>query len=257
MPAAAQACHVQALSMSGRLPAAAEAAERYYADAVMHGSPAGSTAGNYVALGEAWLLAMSGQVPAAVDLLRATAERFLAQGAVAVAVDALHLRSRLEPGAETASELRGFADLTDSPLFGWYADYAEAMAANHPGRLEQLSAVWEERHYLPLALEAAVRAAQLSGRAGRTTTRLSRRIEESRRSCDGFWPAWLDPHEQGPTLTQRERQVCRLAVDGLGNPEIAHRLVLSVRTVENHQQRGYQKLGIRGRQELASALPSP
>ncbi|GGQ75861.1 response regulator transcription factor [Couchioplanes azureus] len=45
---------------------------------------------------------------------------------------------------------------------------------------------------------------------------------------------------------RRERQVCRLAADGLGKPEIAHRLVLSVRTAENHLQRWYQKLGVRG-----------
>jgi DNA-binding NarL/FixJ family response regulator len=42
-----------------------------------------------------------------------------------------------------------------------------------------------------------------------------------------------------------------LAADGTSNSEIAHQLCLSVRTVENHLQRVYAKLGVASRQELA------
>jgi DNA-binding CsgD family transcriptional regulator len=38
------------------------------------------------------------------------------------------------------------------------------------------------------------------------------------------------------------------------NREIAERLVLSVRTVENHLYRVYAKLGINGREELTGFL---
>jgi DNA-binding CsgD family transcriptional regulator len=57
-------------------------------------------------------------------------------------------------------------------------------------------------------------------------------------------------------LTAHERQIARLARDGLSNPEIGARLFLSPRTVEWHLHKVFAKLGIRSRSELSSALPS-
>jgi DNA-binding CsgD family transcriptional regulator len=57
-----------------------------------------------------------------------------------------------------------------------------------------------------------------------------------------------------PALTVRERQVAQLAAEGVRSREIADRLYLSPRTVENHLQRVYAKLGVNGRVELAPAL---
>ena len=55
-------------------------------------------------------------------------------------------------------------------------------------------------------------------------------------------------------LTPQERQIARLARDGLSNPEIGARLFLSSRTVEWHLRNAFTKLGIRSRRELANAL---
>lgn len=55
-------------------------------------------------------------------------------------------------------------------------------------------------------------------------------------------------------LTSRERQVARLAARGLSNRDIAERLTVSVRTVENHLHAAYHKLGLRSRAELAGVV---
>ena len=48
-------------------------------------------------------------------------------------------------------------------------------------------------------------------------------------------------------LTPREREIALLAAQGLSSRGIADRLVLSVRTVDNHLQSAYRKLGVSGR----------
>ncbi|MFI0354154.1 ATP-binding protein [Actinomadura sp. 9N407] len=52
-------------------------------------------------------------------------------------------------------------------------------------------------------------------------------------------------------LTPQERQVVRLAADGISSREIASQLFLSPRTVEYHLYKAYPKLGVSSRRELA------
>jgi ATP/maltotriose-dependent transcriptional regulator MalT len=56
-----------------------------------------------------------------------------------------------------------------------------------------------------------------------------------------------------PALTEREWQIAQLAADGAASRVIAERLFLSTRTVENHLQRVYSKLGVTGRPRCARA----
>src|SRR5256885_10823786 len=56
-------------------------------------------------------------------------------------------------------------------------------------------------------------------------------------------------------LTAQERQIARLAADGLSNPEIGARLFLSPRTVEWHLRKVFGKLGTRSIREMVNALP--
>jgi DNA-binding NarL/FixJ family response regulator len=59
----------------------------------------------------------------------------------------------------------------------------------------------------------------------------------------------------GPdSLTPHQYRLIRLALSGQTNKEIAQDLAVTTRTVEFHFTRIYQKLGIRRRAQLASAL---
>ncbi len=77
--------------------------------------------------------------------------------------------------------------------------------------------------------------------------------------------AFLEPERQATAgrpditggldaLSTREREVLRLAADGLSNDDIAAALTLSVRTVERHLSTVYEKLGVSGRAARTAAV---
>ncbi|HET9142131.1 response regulator transcription factor [Actinophytocola sp.] len=60
-----------------------------------------------------------------------------------------------------------------------------------------------------------------------------------------------EPEDSGPRLSERETEVLRLVAKGLTARQIADRLFLSHRTVENHVQSTLRKLQLHNRVELA------
>jgi two-component system response regulator DctR len=60
--------------------------------------------------------------------------------------------------------------------------------------------------------------------------------------------------ERQTELTERERDVMRLVVAGLPNKVIAERLEISVRTVEVHRSRVFDKMEVKSAVELANLL---
>jgi len=68
-----------------------------------------------------------------------------------------------------------------------------------------------------------------------------RRLSDTRESAD----------PQTPQLTDRETEVLRLVAKGLSYKQIAERLVLSHRTVQNHVQNTLRKLQMHNRVQLA------
>ena len=72
--------------------------------------------------------------------------------------------------------------------------------------------------------------------------------------CEGAVTPGLIQTETAEPLSGREREVAMLAVSGLASKDIAERLYLSVRTVNNHLQHVYTKLGVSSRADLGRAL---
>jgi DNA-binding CsgD family transcriptional regulator len=102
------------------------------------------------------------------------------------------------------------------------------------------------------AYAAAVRAApdRRSTRAQKWLLALDDLLERS----PGLVGATVMVDRGVDVLTDREREVAALAAGGFPNGEIAERLGLSVRTVENNLHRAFTKLAITGRAELTPAL---
>ncbi len=79
----------------------------------------------------------------------------------------------------------------------------------------------------------------------------------------GPGPEPLQPEALIEPLTPRELQVLGLLAEGLTNPEIARRLVISLPTVKSHTRNLYAKLGVHSRREAVARarrlgiLPSP
>lgn len=67
-------------------------------------------------------------------------------------------------------------------------------------------------------------------------------------------PEWFDFITARYGLTDRQRDIARLVMRGLGNRGIARELEISMATVNFHLMRAYQKTGVHGRYELAALL---
>jgi DNA-binding NarL/FixJ family response regulator len=81
------------------------------------------------------------------------------------------------------------------------------------------------------------------------------RVEHLSARAGAMVQAAFSPDRQvGPALSPREREIATLAAAGWSNQAIADELFLSVRTVGNHLQGVYAKLGIKARGQPAAAL---
>lgn len=96
--------------------------------------------------------------------------------------------------------------------------------------------------------EEALRLARASGDRA-----LLQRVQKVLNKKNGHSPARV-LQSGAPLLTRRERDIAALVMQGYRNAEIAERLFLSVRTVEGHIYRTFEKLGISRREDLKQEL---
>ena len=210
-----------------------------------------------VALAHAWTAAVEGELSRARALARAGADEALARGQEGFALRAWHEACRLGAAdAATATALAGLAARVEGPLAPLAAAHAAALAAREAPALLDVADGFAATGLVLVAAESAGAAAAILREAGRTASarRADGRAAAWLRDCEGARPPTLPAAGAAEELTPREREVALLAAGGLSSATIAERLVVSVRTVDNHLQRAYAKLGISGRHELDGAL---
>jgi DNA-binding CsgD family transcriptional regulator/tetratricopeptide (TPR) repeat protein len=204
----------------------------------------------------ALVLAQTGDRSGAASGALELAERAAAGGRMVTVLAALHLVARVKENASYRfrARARQLAVECGGAVARVMADHIQALAEADGTALSKISRQFAEMGALPLAAEAAAQAARAHRAAGQR-----RKGREAWATCEDLLrggnfalPSWIANESGGDLapLTPREREVAALAATGMSNRDIALRLVVSVRTVENHLHRIFHKLGITARQAL-------
>jgi DNA-binding CsgD family transcriptional regulator len=209
-----------------------------------------------VLLGRAWAEAAAGALTEAQQKAHMAAELAEERGAT-LAVKSAHDLLRLGDPHQAAARLARFAGGVQGSLGTACAEHAEAIVSGDARRIEHAAAQFADMGARLWAAEAESAAASVHRETGRDSSAraAAARAASLLARCGGArTPALAGPVEE---LTAREREIATLAARGASNREIAARLVVSVRTVENQLQRAYRKLGVRNRGELPRVLHVP
>jgi DNA-binding CsgD family transcriptional regulator len=221
------------------------------------GVPASAFLGPEVLRARAWTEVAAGSVSEAGRYLDEAVVMAQSGGAWALESAALHDVARLNRAAEAAPRLRELAEVVEGPLAPARAAHATALVSGDAPSLEEAPSAFEACGALLLAAEAAADAAVAWHKEdeSRKATAAKRRSSGLAAHCEGAaTPALRTAVAARAALRPRELEIARLAAAGLSNKEIAARLFLSYRTVENQLHAAHEKLGVKNRAELSQAL---
>jgi DNA-binding CsgD family transcriptional regulator len=253
---------VRTLSLAGLIESLAlardpEGADAAVSDLVDDQVPVTREIATRVAISQGWVSAARGELTRSVKAFMAAAAAARADGQVFFEMLALHSAVRLGE-AQVAPRLVALSKWVQGPIIQATARQAQAMAAGSGVGLDEAADRWEALGMWLHAAECAASASQahLLNGSRRGAAASASRAEALLDHCDGPRPLGLIVSVAAPALTRREREVALLAESGLSSQVIAERLYLSVRTVDSHLARIYNKLGIAGRRELSAALGS-
>jgi DNA-binding CsgD family transcriptional regulator len=241
----------------------AESARQAADEAERHRHPVNRFETFFVGRGQAWAAGVRGELTAAAERLVVTAEACERFGQPVLAAQAWADAALFGEEERAAGALHRLAAGTPDHDPATGAPTLTALLAGHVGALAEgdaagvgRAAVQAHRHgHVLRAAEAAAQAAVLHGRPHRgDADRWADLARTWADACEGARSPAFAPLSR-LELTRREREVVALAAQGLTSPDIAGRLHLSVRTVENHLQAGYHKLGVHRREDLAHLHP--
>lgn len=203
----------------------------------------------------AWQAHLRGDTAPARAMLLDAAERFEAAGNPNSAARCWYEELRLG-GRGIGERLQATVGHFDGQRFPLMAAHAVALDAGDAAAVGAVADRYGALGLLPYAVGAATHAAELHRAAGtgRAATRWTQQATSWAEQCQQVSAPELVLAVAPTPLTRREREVSQLAAAGHSAKEIAERLFLSHRTVENHLARAYDKLGVRSRAELAELL---
>jgi DNA-binding CsgD family transcriptional regulator len=207
-------------------------------------------------IGPAWVAAVEGRLPAAHQLLAEGIAEARRTGQRTLEARLCHEAARLGAAASVVDRLDELAAETEGSLVSALASQVRAEVRGDRAALEAAADRLEELGYVLVAAEALACAADLARSEGdqRQATALAGRAATLAEACEGARSPRITPTDAVVPLTAREREIAVLAASGMQSKVIAERLHLSVRTVNNHLQNCYTKLGVGSRRELADAL---
>ena len=209
--------------------------------------------------GRAWAMVAAGEASAARTVLRAAAQRAGASQQWVAEAHLLHDLTRLGEPRTAVARLGELAQMIDGDLVALFADHAAAIVRPSGAALEAVGQRFEALGARLSAAEATTAAATLYRTEGRARqwSACARKVEDLLAACGEVHTPGLSQRLDAGRLTEREREVAGLAASGGSSKEIAERLFVSARTVENHLQSVYGKLGVSSREELAAVLGLP
>lgn len=209
-------------------------------------------------LAEIDLNILAGRKHAAIEAAQRAAAWAATARMVVEEANALDALMRMAPSESIVERLEELVGVTDSPLVEAMAGQARATLEGDGNGLLAIGERYAEMTAWGLATEAAASAASMferrgDGRASKAAATIAARYAEN---CEGTLHYVVSGLTGPGRLTKREREVALLAAAGRSSKEIAERMFLSPRTVENHLYHAYVKLGVTDRSELADALAS-
>ena len=209
--------------------------------------------------GRAWALAAAGQHSAAAAILASTAQLACSSGQYTLGSAAWHDLARLGDPGTAAGPLADCVGHVDGELAAARLAHVEALLADDGKALDSVAEAFESMGAMLFAVEAATAACGVHRRVGssRLAVASEHQAQRLRALCQHPRTPGSADVARARGLTRREREVAGLAAKGRSNREIADRLMVSVRTVENHLQRAYEKLGVSSRDSLGDVLETP
>jgi DNA-binding CsgD family transcriptional regulator len=203
--------------------------------------------------GKAWLCVARGEISLAGEILAQGAQQAAAGHLRIAEARLLHDLARIGQPEHVAARLAELAGMADGEYVPAMAAHAAALAAGNPDELQASAITFEQLGATLLAAEAYSEAATLFQEQGylRAASAAARQAGELAAECGDVRTPALRFTGDASRLTPREREIASLAAAGDSSKEIAAKLTLSVRTVENHLQNAYSKLGVTSREELA------
>ncbi|WP_341955859.1 LuxR C-terminal-related transcriptional regulator [Microbacterium sp. LWH13-1.2] len=227
--------------------------ERLAADLEQLGAEDGPLPGQSRAWPQVQLLAFDGNTQKAAELLARSGEALWNRGARVAGLTAELSAVELEPTpARLAVALAHLTEVPEAAGLAAQAAFVTALVNHDPRAILATADELDARGLTGTSLSACRFSRTWYSEAGDEEGQ-RHALEQEERIRARHAGRHFDLARFGATavtLTDREKEVGRLAASGLSNAEIASRLVLSVRTVESHMHRIMRKLDVSNRRGL-------